>query len=591
MNRGLRRAAFVLIVSLILLGSIGVGSASTQLRFAIHDNEGTLNPYTYYTGYPGHNLLLMVFDALMHMDAEGIPQPWLAKSVDVTEGGKVWTVKLEEDAKWHDGQPVTSDDVRFSYEYVTTTEGNHGRWSGPAKSVEKIDTPDAHTVIFTLKNPNPSFSIRPLADQPIFPKHIWSDVTEPGEFLNSIGSGPYKLVEYTPDKFYRLEAIADYYKGTPKVDAILLEIIKDANTMFTALQASQVDGVSRALQPELVTQFQATGLQTVTGPSFGSTIVNFNVEREPFSHKEFRQAVDFAINSPKLVETLLLGQGTVANNGFVHPDLPWANPDLKPNYDPDRARQLLESAGFKDTNSDGFVQKPDGSPINVQLLAASNNPIRVRAAELIAVDMKAVGINTTVRVQESSTVIDMVWKDFDVSQPRTYDMVMFGWSAPVMADPGRLRDLVHSDTAKGTLNLMGYRNPAADELGDALAKEADLDRRFELTRELQALIAEDVPLISLWFPTDTYAFNAKVYDGWVYTNGQGIVSKISFVSAASPAPKPAEEAKAPEAPKAPEQRVAQEATTTRNTGLIWFAGLAALGLGALIFTRFRGKAS
>lgn len=540
MNRMIRVAITVLSLLAVALSAIAGcattpapgPAAPTQVRLAITQDEGTLNPYTYVTGYPGHNLLLLVFDALMQIDAEGVPQPWLATSVEPSEGGKVWRMKLDPKAQWHDGKPLTSEDVKFTYEYVTTKEGTHSRWSSPARAIEKIETPDPQTVVMTLKSPNPSFTIRPLADVPILPKHIWTGVAEPRKFENNIGSGPYKVAQIDKEKFYKLEANANYFKGKPKVETLFLQVIKDANSTFQALRVKEIDASTRALQPELVAQFEGEkSLKSVKGPSFASTILLFNMEKKPYSEKSFRQAVDFAVDKKKLVDTVLLGQGTVANGGFVHPNLAWANPALKPNYDVARAKQLLDGMGMKDTDNDGFRENSDGTKLDIALLVYSNNPLRIRAAELIAADLKAVGVKATIKALEPAALDDLVWKEFDVAKGRNFDMAVFGWSAPVQADPRRLLDLVHSNTAKGTINLGAFKNAEADRLGDQLAVEVDQNKRVDLNRQLQALIADHVPILTLWFPTDTYAYNPDAYSGWVFTKGQGIVSKISFVGA------------------------------------------------------------
>lgn len=591
MKRKSRILALV-VATLLLTVVFGPSAAAAgQIRFAITQDEGTLNPYTYVTGYPGHNLLLLVFDALMQIDAEGVPQPWLAKTVVPSEGGKVWKITLDEKAKWHDGKPLTSADVKFTFEYVVTKEGTHSRWSSPSKAVASIDTPDAQTVILTLKTANPSFAIRPLADMPILPKHVWEGVKEPKKFENSVGSGPYKVAQIDKDKFVKLEANPDYYKGKPNVDTLVLEIIKDANAMFTALKAGQVDATARALQPELVSQFEADkAVKTTKGPSFTSTILLFNTEKAPYSKKEFRQAVDFAVNKTKLVETVLLGQGVAATGGFVHPDLAWAEKNLKVNFDQAKAKQLLDGLGMKDADNDGFRENADGSKLEIALLAYSNNPLRIRAAELIAADLKVVGVKATVKAMEPTTLDDLVWKEFDVSKGRNFDMAMFGWSAPIQSDPRRLLDLVHSDVLKGTINLGAYKNPQADQIGDQLAVELDQAKRYDLNKQLQKLMSEEVPLLPLWFPQDTYAYNPKTYDGWVYTKGQGILSKISFFSAPkkeeAPAAKPAEPGKPVESAKTQPQ----ESTANKGNGLIYFTGIAALAVAAMVYFRRRGRA-
>lgn len=242
---------------------------------------------------------------------------------------------------------------------------------------------------------------------------------------------------------------------------------------------------------------------------------------------------------------------------------------------------------MKDIDNDGFREMPDGKRLDIQLLSSSNNPLRMRAAEMIAADLKAVGVRATVKAMEHATLTDQVWKDFDVAAGRNFDMAMFGWSAPVQTDPGRLFDLVHSSHAKGTINLGAYKNPAADALGDQLGQETDPAKRYDLNRQLQKLMADDVPFITLWFPQDTYAYNPKAYDGWIYTKGQGTLSKISFFDAPKAAPAPVTQPQQPAGqPKASEP---QETTATRSSGLVWFLAAAGLGVGALLI--FRRKQS
>lgn len=547
---------------------------------ALTGDEGSLNPYTYVTGSPGFNLVQLLYDPLYRMDGENIPQPWLAKDVQITDGGKVWRLTLHDNLKWHDGQPLTSADVAFTYGFVVTKEGTHSRYTGPSRVIEKVETPDAKTVVFTLTRAVPSFHIRPLADTPILPKHLWEGQTEPKKFVNSIGSGPYKMEEYRPDQFYRLTANKEYFKGAPSVDSLVIPIIKEPTAMFTAVKSGDIDAAARALSPELVQQFRSdSNLKVLQGPSFAATLMQINNERAPLNQKEFRQALDYAINKQQLVDTILLGLGVAASPGFVHPRSALANPDLQPRHDAARARQLLDGLGFKDLDGDGFREKADGSKLDLSLLVYANNPLRVRAAELIADDLKQVGVRISVKAMDPTTVDDQVWPGFDVSKGRNYDLSMWGWSAPIQVDPTRLRELVHSDTAVGTLNIGAYKNPEADRIGDELAKSLELNDQKRLSAALQKIIADEVPFVTLWFPDDAYVFNPKVHDGWVFAKGQGIVTPISFLGAPELAPAtPA----TPESPATPAAPAGASDSAPERSGSIWILVIGAAVLAGLL---------
>ena len=152
-------------------------SKPISLRIAILLDEGTLQPYTYVTGYPGWNVLSLVYDTLFIMDADNLPKPWLAKEDKVSADGKVHTLTLRSDVKWHDGKPLTSADVKFSYEFYK--KNTHSRWTPPVRTVVSIETPNDTTVVVTLPAANPSFAIQPLADVPIIPKHLWEPSPTP----------------------------------------------------------------------------------------------------------------------------------------------------------------------------------------------------------------------------------------------------------------------------------------------------------------------------------------------------------------------------------------------------------------------------
>ncbi|MBI2755895.1 MAG: peptide ABC transporter substrate-binding protein [Chloroflexi bacterium] len=496
-----------------------------SLRIAIATDEGTLNPYTYKTGYPGWNMLNLVWDSLMQLDAQNVPQPLLAASVKTTDA-MTYDITMRPGIKWHDGKPLTSEDVKFTYEYFIKI--THSRFSSPLRAIDTITTDGPERLTIKLKAPNPSFPVRALADAPIIPRQEWDNVPleRTKEIPAKIGSGPYKLIEAT-DTAYRLEANPDYFLGAPPVGELLFPVIKDLNTALQALRTGEVQAVARELPPEQVQPFSQAPLKVSKGPGFASTLLQFNLERAPFDKTEVRQAIDLAIDKKKLVDTILLGNGTVATPGFVHPDSPNHDPSVQARFDVAKAKQLLDQAGAV-PGPDG-IRVLNGKPMAFTVLAQSEQPLRIRAAELIIGMLKEVGIQTTVKVLDNNAVIDLVWKDFDVTKPRDYELAMFGWSAPVQVDPARVVDFAHSDPTIGTGNIGAYKNPEADKIGDQVRAAVDPAQRKQLIGQYERILATDVPFVMLYFQDLAYAYRADAYDGWLFQKGQGIITKLSFL--------------------------------------------------------------
>ncbi len=497
-----------------------------SLRVAILGDESTLTPYTYVKGYPGWNMMTLVYDTLFIMDVENLPRPWLAKEDKVSADGKVHTITLRSDAKWHDGKPLTSADVKFSFEFYK--KNTHSRWTPPVKSFVSMDTPNDTTIVITLPAADPSFNVRLMADVPIIPKHLWEAVTEPKKFENHVGSGPFKLTEYKADQYYRFTANAGHFAGKPAVDDLVMPIIKDTTTVFSALKTGEIQSTIQALSPELVKDFQsAAGLKVVNGPGYATTLLQFNDERAPWSDKAVRQAISLAIDTQKLVDTVLLGYAVKGNPGWIHPASPFHDPAVKAEYDVAKAKTTLDNAGWKDTNNDG-IRDNAGKKLEGTLLVYSNNPTRVRCAELIAAALKDVGVSLKVTALEPNSVDAKVWPDFDVAKGRDFDLTMWGWSAPIQVNPVRTAELVHSSPLIGSINIGAYKSAAVDKIAGDLVVTVDPEKQKTLVRQLEALIASDLPFVMLYYADGIYAYRPDAYDKWTFQKGQGPFHKLSF---------------------------------------------------------------
>lgn len=508
-------------------------SSAERVRLAITGDESTINPYTYVTGYPGWNLLLLQYDTLYQLDASGVPQPWLVTSAETSDDGLTVTLNLRDDVLWHDGEAFTAEDVVFTVNYFK--EFVHGRFTRALGPIAAVEANGDYGVTLTLSAPAPSLELGTFADVPMLPQHIWSEIDAPNAedaVFNidvNIATGPYKLVEYQPNQFYRFEANPAYFAGVPTVQELVFVQYADTTGTVAALQSNEVDMIVVSIPPEQVELLSMGGEIAVSqGPLFTTDMLIFDLAQAPFNNLVVRRAMSLAIDRQDIVDTVFLGAATVGNVGWIHPASVYRNPDIETAYDLEQANALLDDAGIVDSDGDG-IRELDGAPLSFEFLTASDNSLRIRSAELVREMLLQVGIDAQVVVMERTAQVQAVWPDFDVSNGRNYQMAIFGWSAPVQADPIRMATLVNSDPAVGVVNLSGYTNPVADELSLELLRTIEPERQQELLSELQALIAEDLPFIMLDYPDGLYAYRSSVYDGWVFMTGQGVFHKLSFL--------------------------------------------------------------
>jgi peptide/nickel transport system substrate-binding protein len=505
------------------------------VRAAITGDEDTLNPYTYVSGFPGWNLLMMQYDSLMQLDAAGEPQPWLAESVSVNADLTEYTVSIVEGAKWHDGTDLTMDDVEFTFNYFI--ESATGRFSRDLRGVDSVTVNGSGELVFALGAPNPAFDLVALADIPILPKHIWEGITSPGEqtfdISTNVGSGPYKMTAYEQDQFYRFEANPEYFRGVPSVDELVVVIFADDAGALAAIRSGEVDVGFDRVSPEQIALLDAQDpLDVAQGPEFTTQMINIDVSKPPFDDLVVRQAVQMAIDRQDIVDTIYLGAATAGSPGWVHPGKTVYNPAATAEFDPAGANAMLEAAGYTDSDGDG-IREFDGQPMSFEYITNSSDSLRLRIAELTAEMLSDIGIQATLVSVETATWEEAVWPGFDINNGRNYEMATWGWSAPIQANTIRIAELVNSDPGTGFLNLTGFANEEIDTLSAALQVEADPAAAAAMIGQLQVLIAEQVPFIMLAYPDGAYVYNSEVYSDWEFVAGQGIVSKLSLLPASA----------------------------------------------------------
>lgn len=510
----------------------GAASATT-VRAAVTGEEATINPYTYVSGFPGWNLLMLQYDTLMQFDADGIPQPWLAESIEANDDLTEFVLTLADGVTWHDGEPLTASDVKFSFDYFI--ENATGRFSRDLAGVESVTVDGDLGVTVTLSAPDPAFDLVALADVPIIPEHVWADIENPAEatydISTNIGSGPYMLVDYTEGQSYTFEANPDYFLGAPTVDQLVVVVFADDAGALAAIRSGEVDVIFERISPEQIDLLDSQDpLEVVQGPEFTTQMINYDVTKAPFDDVAVRQAMDLAIDRQDIVDTVFLGSATVGSPGWIHPDKSVYNPEVAAEHDVDAANALLEEAGYTDSDGDG-IREFDGQPMSFEMLTNSSDSLRLRIAELTSEMLAEIGIEVTVASVETGTWEEAVWPGFDIANGRNYELAVWGWSAPVQANTIRVAQLVHGDPGIGFLNLTGFSHPDIDQISADLQSESDPDAAQELLDELQVLIAEQLPFILLAYPDGAYVYDSDVYADWEFIAGQGIVGKLSLLPA------------------------------------------------------------
>lgn len=490
-----------------------------RLTVATEGDKGNLTPYSFRPPPGLHTELIgLVYDTLFLSPYTDEPIPWLATEASASEDARTWTVKLRDDVTWQDGEKFTAEDVAFTYNYYR--EGPSNRYSHHASEVpvvESAEVLDPYTVRLTCNLSCPTLALITLADLPILPEHIWKNVEDPQTYSElPMGTGPYRLVEYTEDQFYRFEANEDYFLGPPTVKQIDMPIVPDPSSMFLALQSGQVDSVTLPVPPELEERLDGTGnIELMEGERFSSLFYRFNAERPPLDRQEFRNALDTAIDRQELVDTVLLGSGRAGSPSFMHPKSRWFEPQ-DATFDPEQARAILDKTGITDSDRDG-VRESNGEPVNLSVIVPANDPQQVRAAELTAQQLQEIGVGLEVQSLDPGTLSQR-------QNAGEFDLTSSTGVPHLLGDPTQLVQSL--DT------FLVYTNPEYPELRSEWMEATTVERFSESLSEIQRLFGEDPPAFTLYSPNTTYAYDASAYDRWIPVEGHGIFQKWSFIPAA-----------------------------------------------------------
>ena len=445
------------------------------------------------TAIPG----TQIFATPLRFDTDWQPQPYLAKSWSVADDGLSITLDLVEDARFHDGKPITSDDVAFS---VETVKANHP-FKSMYGSIDRVETPDPQTAVLHFTQPHPAALLAmSSALLPIIPKHIYGDGQDPKSHPRNgqdvVGSGAFKLVEYKQGEYVILERNDDYFiKDRPYLDRIIIKIIKDASSRVIAMEQGEGHMYPFVIDSRDIIRFEKAKNLVVEENGYAAvgaiTWLAFNTKKPPLDDVRVRQAIAYAVDRNFIINALHRGMSKPAT-GPIAPGSPFYTDEVaRYDVDLDKAKALLDEAGHP-ANSDGvrFTLEVDHIPAVPEQQKA--------IAEYLKPQLKKVGIDVQVRNSP----------DFPTWAKRVssheFDMTMdivFNWGDPVI---GVHRTYLTSNIRKGVIwsNTQSYSNPDIDALLEKAGLESDLETRRAHYVAFQKKVAEDLPIY--WLNTLPY---------------------------------------------------------------------------------------
>lgn len=429
-----------------------------------------------------------IFASPLRYDDNWNPKPYLAESWEVAPDGLSVTLKLVKNAVFHDGKPVTSEDVAFS---IMTIKANHP-FQTMLAAVDKVETPDPFTAIIRLSHPHPALLLAMSpALMPILPKHIYGDGQEikahPAN-LKPIGSGPYRLTEYKQGEYYTLEKFDKFFiPGRPKLDKIVVKLVSDSNAALVSIERGDVNVLPFVVGVRDIERLEKMPSVTVTNKGFtGIGPINWlaiNTKKKPLDDVRVRQAIAYAANRDFITSKLMAGKAMVAT-GPIAPGSPLDEPNVeKYKLDLAKSGELLDAAGFP--------KKPDGSrmTLTIDYIPGTDEQQR-NVAEYLRSQLKRAGINLEVRAAPDFPTWAQRISSFDFDL--TMDTV-FNWGDPVI---GVDRTYLTSNIRKGIIwsNTQQYSNPKVDELLVAAARETSPDKRKAMYSEFQKIVVSDAPI-------------------------------------------------------------------------------------------------
>lgn len=467
----------------------------------------------------GYMTLSYIFDTLMWKDESGLV-PYLAEDYSVSEDGMTYTFQLRKGVSFTDGTPFTAEDVKFTFDYM---KEHPYKWVS-VSMVEEASVVDEHTVEIRLNKTYNPFLSDVAGSLPILPKHIWENVTEPETFTEpeaAISTGPFILENYDAAAgTYTFKANEDYFYGDVQIDKLVIANVSGGDSK-EALLSGEIAAAPNISYKAAMSLKDSPEYTVLEGPGLSVTRLYFNFDEEAIAVKEIRQAMYHAVNLDEIVEKAYGGAGYAGSAGHVQPGTPWYNPDVRQYaYDVETAKKMLSEAGAADSNGDGILEY-NGEEMSYTLTFTENDE---KLAELLVSYMKAVGIELVPQSADDATVKAAISEgNFELA---------FNTNGSFGGDPVFLSRFatVGADGAPSVTGQGGktWESEEYNKIYNESAVEQDDAKRHEQVNELQEIIAEELPCLTLYYKKAVAAYNNTIFDGFYYTP-DGISIAVPFI--------------------------------------------------------------
>lgn len=444
----------------------------------------------------------------------GVQEQMAREILPAVEHNPVILFHLREGVFFHDGMPVTSKDVKFTYEAIMDPANLSPRLSD-FEPVLRVETPDEKTVRVVYKRLySPALGTWSMG---ILPQHLLNQEALKKEALrrgmdvsnfgirqssfnrNPVGCGPFRFKQWKTDQFVILTRFEHYWEGPPNYQEYIFRVVPDLVTQEMEFYAGTLD--SYAVQPHQVDRLARDArFQAFSGIAFGYTYIGYNLRREPFNDVRVRKALGMAVDVEKILKYVLHGQAERITGPFPK-QTDYYDPSIPPlPYDPDGALRLLEEAGWR-KDSSGRLSK-NGQPMRFTLITNSGNDLRKAILAITQDSWRQLGIEVRTDMVEWAVFIN------ERINKRDFDAVVLGWSMGI--DPDLYQIWHSSQTGPHQLNFVGFQNPEADELIVRIRQEYRHEEQVRLCRRLHEIIANEQPYTFLYVTRWTAVLDKRI---------------------------------------------------------------------------------
>src|SRR6266516_1638603 len=540
----LRLAAAGVAVALAAAACGGSSSGGGEVKeggvFRLGSNStiDSLNPFVAFNA-DAWSTFEYIYPELVQYNPKLQSVPDFARSWQQSNGGTVWTFHTQPNAKWSAGKPLRAADVAWTYSTILKYQnGATANSAGVVAHMKSATAPDATTVVLTYKQPVANV-LSQVQQVPILPEHIWAKYATGNakamtRFNNGapiVSGGPFTLDKYTPKQIALFKRNPNYYGPKPHIDGFGLQFSGTTDAMITALKSHQLDGVEVPVPPTSVATLKAAGFVVRSTPSttFDDFIINANPKQDP-SHRELlnpllRQAFDYAIDRQAIVKTSLLGFGTPGSSIIGPATGRWYNPAIKPpTFDPAKANQLLDQAGFK--MGPNGLRVANGPPMSYNVIVPDSmaNSYEQRSFQIIQGDFKKIGVKLTEKTLDDSAAYDAIlannYKNFELSL----------WDWYPLPDP----DFMLSVLTCGSWNVWndtGYCSKTYEGMYQAQSAAINPAKRQQIIYQMQQMVANEKMYLVVDFPDSIEAHSPAWTDlPLVADSSFSSMSKIPYES-------------------------------------------------------------